>query len=104
MTTKTGRSKNTYDDVNAPLGIALNTTTYTQLLPAKLGRIQYKVSNTSNNEVVIKEQTAGVPDNLIRGFSLFKKSVYVSETDSLPIGEISAIAITGTPTVLVVEA
>ena len=98
-----GRNTNTYDSVNAPLGITLNTSTYTTLLPPSPTRIGYKVTNDSSHDILIKEQAAGVPDSADRGFKVFKRSVYESVPDNVPVGEISAKALTGTPTILIVE-
>lgn len=92
-----------YDDTNTPLGITLNTSTYTVLLPANKNRIGYKVSADDSHTIVIKENVAGVPDNLIRGFKLHKRGLYESRAGDKPIGEISAIALTGSPIILVTE-
>lgn len=103
MARNKGRSTNTYDDVNAPLGIALNTSTYTTLLTANEDRIGYKITNDTPHDILVKEQGAGDPDSADRGFEVFKRAMYESTTDNIAVGEISAKALTGSPIVLVVE-
>jgi len=98
-----GKNTNTYDDVNAPLAITLNTNTYTKLLDANNKRIGYKISNESSKTIFVKEQGAAIPDSSDRGFVVFARTVYESKPDQIPIGEISAKAISGSPEVLVVE-
>ena len=102
MGKRIGANKNTYDTVDAPTAITLNTSTYTTLGAADLKRIGYKVSNLSSHDILIKEQGAGDPDSLSRGFALFKRSVFESKAGTFPVGEISAKALTGSPTVLFV--
>jgi len=96
-----GRNANTYDLPDAPLGIELNTATYTKILDAKIDRIGYKVSNLSQNTILIVEKIPN--DNQDRGFPLFGRAVYESKTDNVPIGEIHAKALTGTPSILVTD-
>lgn len=103
MSNTIGRNRNTYDTVNAPTGIALNTSTYTTLLPPNAMRIGYKVTNDTPHDILIKEQAAGNPDSSDRGFEVFKRSLYESMPDNVAIGEISAKALTGSPTILIVE-
>jgi len=90
-----------YNNPDTPLAIALNTTTYTKLLDANEKRIGYKVSNLDQNTILIVEK---VPDDdLDRGFVLFGRTVYESKDGSIPIGEIHAKALTGTPSVLATD-
>ena len=103
MTRMTGRNTNTYDTVNAPLAIALNTATYTTLALSDSKRIGYKIPNDSPHDILVKEQAFDDPDALDRGFQVFKRSVYESKTDNIPVGEISAKALSGSPSVLFVE-
>ena len=98
-----GRNINTYDEVNAPLAIALNTSTYTTLTAASPKRIGYKITNDTAHDILIKEMAFDNPDALDRGFTLFKRSVYESKPDNVPVGEISAKALSGSPSVLFVE-
>lgn len=103
MVKETGRNINTYDSVNAPLAIGLNTETYTTLLSPDGDRIGYKISNDTPHDIVVKEQEFDDPDSATRGFIVFKRSVYESKPDNIAVGEISAKAVTGSPSVLVVE-
>ena len=100
---KIGRNTNTYDSVNAPTAIPLNTSTYTTLASAQPDRIGYKITNDTAHDILVKEQAFDDPDALDRGFKVFKRSVYESRTDNTPVGEISAKASSGTPSVLFVE-
>ena len=103
MSRKTGRNTNTYDSVNAPLAISLNTSTYTTLAAEDSSRLGYKITNDTSHDILVKEQAFDDPDALDRGFKIFKRSMYESRSDNTPIGEISAKAVTGSPSVLFVE-
>ena len=98
-----GRNTNMYSAVNAPLAITLNTATYTTLAVEFLERIGYKITNDSAHDIIVKEQEFDNPDSLDRGFKVFKRSVYESKPDNFPTGEISAKAVSGSPSVLYVE-
>lgn len=103
MTIKIGGNLNTYATVDAPTSIGLNTSTYTTLASPQERRIGYKVTNDTPHDILIKEKAFDDPDSLDRGFQLFKRSVYESKPGNVPVGEISAKALTGTPAVLFVE-
>ena len=98
-----GRNTNKYDEVNAPVAMPLNTATYTDVLAANSDRVGYKITNDSAHDILVKEQGGSVPDQLDRGFKVFKRTVYESKVDNIPVGIISAKALTGTPSILVVE-
>ena len=99
MAKKTEKTRNTYDEVNAPLGITLNTSTYTKILDANPDRVGYVLSNDSPHKIFVQEQ---VPDDqLDRGFIVPAQSSY--EPNNEPVGEIHAKSATGTPSILIVE-
>lgn len=98
-----GGNTNTYDDVIAPLAITLNTSTYTTLLSPDVNRIGYTLGNLSNNTILIKEKVADDPDSADRGYPFFGRSVISREAPNIPIGEISAKALTGSPSILVTD-
>jgi len=97
------RTRNTYNSVNVPDPIELNTSTYTTLLGPNGNRIGYHITNDTPHDILIKEQGFDVPDSDDRGFRVFSRSVYESKPDNIATGEISAKAKTGTPSILVVE-
>ena len=97
-----GRNINTYDEVNAPLEIAINDTTYTDVLPANPLRLGYKLTRVKKN-ILVKEMSASNPDHLDRGFEILKGVSYESKTDNVPAGVISVKSESGNTTVLVVE-
>ena len=97
-----GRNTNTYIAVNAPLAIAINDVTYTEILPANPSRIGYKITRIKR-DILVKEQGAGVPDHLDRGFEVKREVAYVSEVDNFPIGPVSVKSANGNTTILVVE-
>lgn len=98
-----GRNTNTYEEVNAPLPITLNTSTYTDVLVANSERIGYKITNSSAHDIFVKEMLGTLPDQQDRGFVVFKRSVYESKPDNIPVGVISVKAVSGSPEILVVE-
>ena len=97
-----GRNTNTYTSVNAPLAIAINDTTYTQILPANSMRIGYKITRIKR-DILVKEMGAGVPDHLDRGFEVKREDSYVSEIDNFPVGIVSVKSANGNTSILVVE-
>ena len=103
MTKMIGRNINKYDSVNAPLAITLNTATYTYVLTANDRRIGYKITHDTAHDIFVKEMAGTVPDQLDRGFKIFKRSSYESKVDNVPVGIISVKAATGSPSILVVE-
>jgi hypothetical protein len=98
----TGRNTTTYDSVDAPLPIALNTTTYTELGDVDHARLGYILSNDSSHDIIVKEDDIASPDSQDRGFIVYKRSTYETPQDLIPVGKISAKAKTGTPTVMIV--
>lgn len=83
--------------------MSLNTTTYTKILSADKSRLGYKISNDSPHDILVKELAFDDPDSTTDiGFIVFKRSLYESQQDLYPIGEISAKAVTGTPAIRVV--
>ena len=72
MTRDRGKNKDTYDTVNTPLAITLNSATYTDLLPANPDRFGYTVSDLANITILIKEKASGEPDSADRGFAVFR--------------------------------
>ena len=95
--------RDTYDTVEAPLEISLNSSTYTTLLPANPDRFGYTVGNLAQQLIYVKEKATGDPDSDDRGIPVFGRTVYESPEKHVPIGEISAKAASGTPSVLVTE-
>ena len=101
MTNQIERNRNTYDLINAPEGIQLNSSTYTKVLDADPRRIGYKSTNDSNSDFLILEKAP--VDQLDRGFIQFKRTLYESVVDTPPVGEVFMKAKNGNPTVLVVS-
>ena len=97
-----GRNTNTYTSVNAPLEIAINDVTYTEILPANPMRIGYKITRIKR-DILVKEMGAGVPDHLDRGFEVKREDSYVSEIDNFPVGIVSVKSANGNTSILVVE-
>ena len=94
-------TRNFYDEPDTPLAITLNTTTYTKILDVFDRRIGYKITNLSNNTILVVEKTP--EDDQDRGFAIFGRTVYESIPDNIPTGEIHAKALTGTPSILVTD-
>lgn len=103
MVRSAGKNRDTYDTVNTPLAITLNTATYTTVLSPEPNRLGYTITNDNAQDVFVKEKAAGDPDSADRGFTIFKRSVYESPESPVAIGEISCKAASGSPSVLVME-
>jgi hypothetical protein len=97
-----GRNTNTYDEVNAPLEIAINDTTYTEALPANPARLGYKITQIKR-DILVKEMGPDNPDHLDRGFEVLSRVSYESKVDNIPVSAISIKSLNGNTTVLVVE-
>ena len=102
MTKMIGRNVNTYDTVNAPLEIAINDSTYTEVLAANPKRLGYKITRVKK-DILVKEMAADNPDQLDRGFEIMNRVSYESKVDNVPVGAISVKSSNGNTTVLVVE-
>ena len=98
---KIGRNSNKYDSTVTG-SVTLNATTSTTVLIANSDRMGYSISNTSSKDVWIKEQAASV-DNLKEGEIVWARSTASSEPDQMYHGEVSAIAVSGTPTIYIKE-
>lgn len=94
MTKMIERTSNRYEETSGS-DVVLNTSTYTVLLTANSMRIGYKVTNDNGQEVLINENGAD--------FLMFKRSLYESTRDNIFTGELTAKAVSGTPTVKVSE-
>lgn len=105
MTLFRERTTNTNDTVSMT-SVALNATTSTKIADAAASnteaRISFTVDNPSSQDVWIKFQAASV-DNDKKGYFLPKKSSRNMDTDNIYTGEISAIAVSGTPTIYINE-
>lgn len=101
-----GRNVNCKDTATIT-SVTLNATTSTTILAANDKRIAFHVNNDDSSVTVwIKLQAASV-DNDKKGIFLNKKALVNSQWEMTPdniyVGEISAIADTGTPTVYITE-
>ena len=101
MAKRNDRTKNTND---APVhsSVALNTSTWTEILDANPERILIEIVNDNPNDVLLYWADTGSAidaDALI----LKKSSHYVSLPDNLETSKISAKAVTGTPTLRIKE-
>ncbi len=106
MVRKIGRSRN-FNDTATKATIVLNSTTSTIIQAANSDRIFFSVNNISNKGVWIKFQAASVDNDqdgqIFLPGSGSLKSAYIMEPDEKYTGEISAIAVSGTPSVVVGE-
>lgn len=94
MTKRIERTRNTYTETTGG-NVALNTSTYTTLLVANDMRIGYTLTNDNGQDILINENG--------EDFLMFKRSVYESSVDNPFTGELKAKAVSGTPTIKVVE-
>ena len=100
---KLGKNQNMSDLGGTPVTVALNSSTTVKILDANPDRVGYELTNNSSHDVWIKRQAASV-DNIVTGNAyVFKRSFYESPTDYIYTGEVSAIAVSGSPSVTVSE-
>lgn len=101
MALKIGANTNTYNEVNAPLEVNINDTTYTEVLPADPERIGYKITQVKR-DILVKEMAPNNPDQLDRGFQVSTRESYESKHGHRAVGVISIKSLNGDTTVLVV--
>ncbi len=101
MAFKRERNANIYNSVNLT-SVTLNATTSTTILAANTDRMSYVISNDSSKDVWIKEQAASVDDDK-KGEIVWARSTASTEPDQMYHGEVSAIAVSGTPTIYIKE-
>lgn len=106
MVLKIGRNINTCSDATLT-SVALNSSTSTKISDecpsATLCRVYFLVSNPSEEDVWIKFQAASV-DNDKKGIFIGRRSTeIILLPDNIYIGEISAIAAEGNPTIYITE-
>lgn len=94
MTKRIGRNTNTYNETTGG-DIVLNTSTYEVLLTENADRVGYKISNDTSSDILVNENG--------NDFVVPKRSFYESKTDNIFVGELTAKAVTGSPTIKVVE-
>lgn len=104
---KIGRNTNTNSTANVLAGIVLNATTSTTVLAANPNRIAFHINNDDATAGCwIKLQAASV-DNDKKGIFLGKKAEpdgrWDMSPDNIYTGEVSAIAVSGTPSVYITE-
>ena len=98
-----GRNINN-NDVAVLTSVTLNSSTSTKVSDACSNgcRFSYTVENPSGQDVWIKFQAASV-DNDKKGYFLAKRSFRTMVVDNVYRGEVSAIAVSGTPTIFITE-
>jgi hypothetical protein len=99
-----GRNRNTYTDTYAPVPIQLNSTSWTLVSESVSGfaeRVGFTSSNNSNSDFYILKQLP--PDNNPRGIIQFRKTLYESPVDTVPVGPIYMMAKNGNPFVMFEE-
>lgn len=104
MVKETESTLNKYDDPNDPPAFTLSSTIYTQLFDDNPDRVGYRISNDSNKSIFIKERAFDDPDdNVIRGFWIPARTPWESDSGKIVTGPISAIAVSGSPTIVAQE-
>ena len=101
MVFRNDRNKNVND---APVhsSVALNTSTWTEILDANPERISIEISNDSSHDVLLYFAATGSAvdaDALV----LPKKSHYWSLPDNMDTSKVSAKSVTGTPSLRIKE-
>lgn len=102
MTSKIGRTRNFNDEAELPSGIALNNLTSVTVTVANSKRMNFTLSNASNQQIWVKLQAASVDDDK-KGIAILRGGFYEMPTDNIYTGEVSAIAENGSPTVYLTE-
>ena len=97
-----GRNRSITDTALISSAIALNSSTSTTVASLFLSRMNFTFSNSSNKDLWLKYQAASV-DNDKKGIWVPRNSVFEMTADNYYTGEISAIAVTGTPNINVTE-
>lgn len=102
MTKVIGRNINVNDTAILSSAIALNASTSVLVQAANTNRIFYAISNPENKDIWLKKQSAA-SDNDKKGIFVPRGGYWEMPADNIYTGEISAIAVSGTPNVYSVE-
>ena len=97
-----GRNINTHDTAVLSAAIALNSSTSTTVQASNDDRLFFSFSNADNRDVWLKLQAA-TTDNDMKGIFVPRNGYWEMPTDNTYTGEISAIAVSGTPDVYTTE-
>ena len=97
-----GRNLNTTDTATLGSAVALNSSTSIKLVDSLSDRIFFSLSNTTNKDVWLKLQAANI-DNDAKGIYVPRGGYWEMPADNIYTGEISAIAVSGTPSVYITE-
>jgi len=95
MAARIGRNKNTNNEADVDSAVALNATTSTAVLSSNSERIYIAIAVTGG-DAWVKLQPAAM-DNDKKGIPICDGQTYELPTDNMYTGEISAIAVSGTP-------
>lgn len=82
--------------------IQLNASTSTMIADSNMGRIFFRIDNSSNNAIWIKLQAASV-DDIKKGIFIGARSWWQMPVDNMYSGEISAIADLNNPQIHTTE-
>ena len=96
-----GGNRNTTDESNSST-FTLNDTSTITISQANKDRLYFAVSNPSSKDIILKFQASSV-DNLKDDVIVYKRSFYEMPETNTYVGEISAIADSGTPDINVTE-
>ena len=100
MANTRAKPRNTSDSITLST-ISLNSSTKTKLVDANVNRLSFTASNNSNKDIwLIRQAAAG---SATEDIIMPAKSFYEMPTDPIYTGEISAIALNGTPDITVGE-
>ena len=100
-----GRNRNSSTEADIPDGITLNSSTPTTVAakPEKTDpRIFFAISNTSDNDMWLLLRAASIGNDK-KGIFVPRNSYWEMPVDNIYDGEISAIAVTGTPQVFITQ-
>jgi hypothetical protein len=102
MTHKIGRTRNFNSEATNSEAIILNTSTRTTVAPANSNRIALEISNNSNNKsIFLFKQASSITTG--RGIKIAPNGIWWMDADNIYLGEVSAIADSGTPEVSYIE-
>jgi len=99
---KLGRTRNVNNKAIISSGIALNSTTSITVQAENKRRIFFAISSPDNKDIWLKFQPAATDDDE-KGIFIPRGGYWEMPTDNIYTGEISAIAVSGTPTVYPTE-
>lgn len=98
---KIGRNRNSYPDVDSRGYLNISSTEWTKAFDENERRLGYRFSDPSGDYYILEEEPDDPMDDTPKGFIQFKRTLYITPDDLVPIGQIWLLAKSGNQQVMI---